>query len=101
MPIGANIFVIAAGAILTFATDFDTPGFNVPALGAVLMVVGAVGLIMRLMAVYRQRQLAVQRAMPGRSVVAPPVTAAARSARLRRTGTVRRTTRWTRRGGAA
>lgn len=101
MPIGANISVIAAGAILTFATDFDTPGFSVPAVGAILMVVGAAGLVMRLLAVYHQRQLAVQRAVPLRSVVAPPVTAVARSTRLRRTGTgtARRSVRWTRRGG--
>lgn len=99
MPIGANISVIAAGAILTFATDFDTPGFSVPALGGILMVVGAVGLVMRLLAVYHQRQLTVQRAEPLRSVVVPPVTVAP-PGRMRRAGTARRTVRWTRRGGA-
>lgn len=102
MPIGANISVVAIGAILTFATDFDTPGFSVPALGGILMVVGAAGLIMKLMAIYHQRALSVRRAeplqTPLRQVVVPPVTA--QPGRLRRSGTTaRRSVRWTRRGG--
>jgi hypothetical protein len=48
MRIGASLFLIAVGAILRFAvntTNHDTHGFNVGAVGVILMIVGVVGLL--------------------------------------------------------
>jgi hypothetical protein len=44
--IGAGIFMIAVGAILTFAVETDsTEGLNINTIGIILMVVGAIGLL--------------------------------------------------------
>lgn len=46
MGIGVSIFLIAVGAILTFAVHVkDTGGFDLNTIGVILMVVGALGLI--------------------------------------------------------
>ena len=45
MGIGVSIFLIAVGAILTFAVDVSTSGFNINTVGIILMIVGALGLI--------------------------------------------------------
>lgn len=45
MGIGASIFLIALGAILYFATDFDVAGVNIDTVGVILMVAGLLGLI--------------------------------------------------------
>lgn len=74
MSIGANVSVIAFGAILAFATHLHTRGLNVGAIGAVLIAVGVAGLAMQLTSLARQRKLtavsAVQR--QGGSVVVRP-----------------------------
>jgi Domain of unknown function (DUF6458) len=49
MGIGVSIFLIAVGAILTFATDFELSGLNVDVVGVILMIVGALGLIWTLL----------------------------------------------------
>jgi hypothetical protein len=73
MSIGANLAVIAVGAILSFATHLRTSGFSVIALGCVLMVVGAVGLFMQVAALRRQRELTAAQADPeARTVVVRP-----------------------------
>lgn len=69
MPIGANISIIAGGAILAFATHVHTSGISVVAVGAILMTVGAVALVMQLSALARQRGLTVDQAIAGRPVV--------------------------------
>lgn len=67
MTIGANLTVIAVGAILSFATHVRTTGFSLIAMGGVLMVVGAVGLFMQIAALQRQRELtAAQEEAPAR-----------------------------------
>jgi predicted CDP-diglyceride synthetase/phosphatidate cytidylyltransferase len=43
MGLGGCIILIAAGAILTFATDWDIQGVNVHLVGVILMVVGLIG----------------------------------------------------------
>ena len=49
MSIGASIFLIAVGAILEFAvTVQDSKGFDLNAIGVILMVVGAIGLFISL-----------------------------------------------------
>ncbi len=45
MGIGASLFLIAAGAILTFALHLHAGGVNLDVVGWILMVVGALGLI--------------------------------------------------------
>ena len=47
MGIGGSVFLIAIGAILTFAIETDsTEGFNINTIGIILMVCGAIGLVM-------------------------------------------------------
>lgn len=45
MGIGVSVFLIAVGAILAFAVDVTTEGFNLNTIGIILMVVGALGLL--------------------------------------------------------
>jgi hypothetical protein len=45
MGIGISIFLIAVGAILTFALDVTANGVNLDTVGIILMVVGAIGLL--------------------------------------------------------
>ena len=49
MGIGISIFLLAVGAILTFAVDVTTNGVNLDTVGVVLMIVGAIGLLMSLL----------------------------------------------------
>lgn len=48
MGVGTSIFLIAVGAILDFAIDVQTSGFNLHTIGIILMVVGALGLVLSL-----------------------------------------------------
>ncbi|GCB47603.1 DUF6458 family protein [Streptomyces sp. NL15-2K] len=43
MGLGGCIILIAVGAILTFATDWDMQGVNLDLVGIILMVVGLIG----------------------------------------------------------
>ncbi|HEX7746534.1 MAG TPA: DUF6458 family protein [Micromonosporaceae bacterium] len=45
MGIGASIFLIAVGAILTFALDLRVSGIDLDVVGWILMAVGLLGLI--------------------------------------------------------
>lgn len=45
MGIGASVFLIAVGAILTFALDVHISGVNIAVVGVILMLVGLVGFI--------------------------------------------------------
>jgi Domain of unknown function (DUF6458) len=45
MSIGVSIFLLVVGAILTFAVNVSSPGFNINAVGIILMVAGALGLL--------------------------------------------------------
>ncbi|MFY1687547.1 DUF6458 family protein [Plantactinospora sp. WMMB782] len=46
MGIGTSIFLIALGAILTFALDISVGGLNLDVVGWILMAAGVLGLIM-------------------------------------------------------
>ena len=48
MGTAISLLLIAIGAIMTFAVDATTSGFNVNTAGIVLMIVGAVGLVLSL-----------------------------------------------------
>lgn len=45
MGIGVSVFLLAAGAILTFALEREAEGINLDMVGIILMVVGIIGLL--------------------------------------------------------
>ena len=50
MGIGVGLFLVAVGAILSFALGDDTLGsLNVDTVGVILMIVGAVGILLSLL----------------------------------------------------
>ena len=50
MGIGVGLFLIALGAILSFALGDDTLGsLNLDTVGIILMIVGAIGLLLSLL----------------------------------------------------
>jgi Domain of unknown function (DUF6458) len=46
--IGLGLILIAVGAVLTFAVNVTTHGFNVNTIGIILMIVGGLGLLIDL-----------------------------------------------------
>jgi hypothetical protein len=48
MGVGTSMFLIAVGAILRWGVDVQSTDFNIGAIGAILMVVGAAGLVLSL-----------------------------------------------------
>jgi hypothetical protein len=48
MGIGVSIFLIAVGAILTFAVNATSSGVNIDTVGIILMIVGAFGVLLSL-----------------------------------------------------
>lgn len=49
MGIGVSIFLLAVGAILTFAIDASVSGIDLDTVGVILMIVGIIGLLMSMM----------------------------------------------------
>ena len=45
MGIGASIFLIAVGAVLAFALEYDISGIDLSVVGWILMLVGGLGLL--------------------------------------------------------
>jgi hypothetical protein len=50
MGISASIFLIAIGAILAFAVDATVEGLDIVTVGWILMAIGAVGILLSLLA---------------------------------------------------
>jgi heme/copper-type cytochrome/quinol oxidase subunit 1 len=48
MYLGSAIGMIALGAILAFAVEFDIAGININMVGFILMVVGVIGAVLSL-----------------------------------------------------
>ena len=48
MATGTSIFLIALGAILAFAVDASVGGLDLDAVGIILMIAGAIGLLVSL-----------------------------------------------------
>ena len=48
MGVGVSIFLIAVGAILTWAVTIETEGIDLNMVGVILMVVGIIGLLLSL-----------------------------------------------------
>ena len=44
MGLGVSLFLIAVGAVLTFAVNATAEGFDINTVGVILMIVGIVGL---------------------------------------------------------
>ena len=55
MRLGSSIFLIALGAILAFAVNIDTPGFDLHTVGYILMAAGALGIILGIVLIARKR----------------------------------------------
>jgi Domain of unknown function (DUF6458) len=55
MGIGVSIFLIAVGALLAFAVDFQLWWLDINVAGWVLMVVGALGLVLTMLLWSRRR----------------------------------------------
>jgi len=72
MGIGVSIFLIALGAILVFATDVSVSGLSLDAVGVILMVVGALGLVMTLLVWGPRRRVAPAAEVVEERRVAPP-----------------------------
>lgn len=49
MGIGVAVFLIAVGAILTFALETEVSGIDLDTVGVILMIVGAIGLLVTLL----------------------------------------------------
>jgi hypothetical protein len=49
MGLGVGIFLIAVGAILTFAVNAHTSGVNIDTVGWILMAVGLAGVLLSLL----------------------------------------------------
>jgi heme/copper-type cytochrome/quinol oxidase subunit 2 len=49
MGIGVSVFLIAVGAVLTFALEASAEGINLNTVGVILMVVGIIGLVLSMM----------------------------------------------------
>ena len=58
MGIGASVFLIALGAILAFAVEYDISGLDINVVGFILMIAGVVGLIMTLLVFGRRDRVA-------------------------------------------
>ncbi|MFF5052714.1 DUF6458 family protein [Micromonospora sp. NPDC000663] len=81
MGIGTSIFLIALGAILTFALDASVGGINLDVVGWILMGAGVLGLIMTTLIWGRRRNAVVTsteqpveyRRVEERRDIAPPL----------------------------
>ena len=62
MGIGASIFLIALGAILTFAVHVDLGGLDINVIGWILMIVGVLGLVVTTLIWGRHRTAVVESA---------------------------------------
>jgi predicted membrane channel-forming protein YqfA (hemolysin III family) len=72
MSIGASIFLLVVGAILTFAVEANTEGFDINTVGIILMIAGVLGLLLSLLfwssfSPYRRRRTLG----PGETLVPP------------------------------
>ncbi len=58
MGIGASVFLLAVGAILAFAVDYNVNGLDINVVGFILMAAGLVGLFMTTMIFGRRDRVA-------------------------------------------
>ncbi|MFF7447519.1 MULTISPECIES: DUF6458 family protein [unclassified Streptomyces] len=63
MGLGGCIILIATGAILTFATDWEMQGVNLDLVGVILMIVGLIG-VATFSSIARRRRVVVPPTTP-------------------------------------
>ena len=56
MTSGISLFLIAVGAILYFAVNASVSGLEIDTVGIILMIVGAIGFLWSLFALYGTRR---------------------------------------------
>ena len=71
MGIGLGIFLLALGAVLTFAVHASVSGLDISVVGIVLMAAGAVGILLDLV-VFAPRRRGVTRTVESRAYDSPP-----------------------------
>jgi Domain of unknown function (DUF6458) len=71
MRIGASLFLIACGAILTFAVTKEVNGVDLSAIGWILMIVGAAGLLITLAMLNTRRRTDIIHRRSGTTVIEP------------------------------
>jgi hypothetical protein len=59
MGIGVSIFLLAIGAILTFAVNAELSGLDINVVGVILMICGAIGLLLTMLVFGRRGGAAV------------------------------------------
>lgn len=72
MGIGVSVFLLAVGAILTFAIEVENAeGFNINTIGIILMIAGLIGLVWALLMTNRRHTYVDER--PARRVYEDPI----------------------------
>ena len=64
MGIGVGVFFLAVGAILAFAVDATVSGIDLPTVGVILMIVGALGVVLDLILFAPRRRTVVTDGSP-------------------------------------
>jgi Na+/proline symporter len=72
--IGASIFLIAAGAILTFALEVEVAGLDLDVVGWILMAAGVLGVVLTALVWGPRRRAVVSRRTGEYTEVGPPDT---------------------------
>jgi hypothetical protein len=49
LGIGVSLFLLAVGAILTFAVEIEASGFDINTVGVILMIIGGLGLVLSML----------------------------------------------------
>lgn len=49
MGLGVSLFLIAIGAVLTWAVTAEVAGLDITTVGVILMIVGAIGLVLSML----------------------------------------------------
>ena len=49
MGLGVGLFLLAVGAILTFAVEVTADGFDINTVGIILMIIGGLGILLSLL----------------------------------------------------
>ena len=71
MRIGASLFLIAVGAILTFAVTAEVNGIDISTIGVILMIVGVLGLVITLIMMSMRRRTDVIHSRNGTTYIEP------------------------------
>lgn len=69
MSLGVSIFLLAVGAILTFAVEITSEGIDLNTVGVILMIVGGIGILLSLLfwgswSPYARRREVIERDIP-------------------------------------